>query len=208
MVLAVVGCGGDGDAANEVDPPKIVAVETQRCEQPNRFHGVGIVVGDDLVLTAGHTVEGELRELTVDGEPARVVTIDRRTDLAIVSSEVPTASSPTLQPVVPDDGRLLGPEGPRNVDFDREVTLVVEHATDQATYRRDVAIFTPGVVDGDSGSPIVDDNGRLVGVVIADQEGEGIAVTAAEISKLLEATIASDDLASDDLGLPDPPGAC
>ncbi len=183
MVLAVVGCGGDGDAANEVEPPTIVAVETQRCEQPNRFHGVGIVVGDDLVLTAGHTVEGELRELTVDGEPARVVTIDRRTDLAIVSSEVPTASSPTLQPVVPDDGRLLGPEGPRNVDIDRQVTLVVEHATDQATYRRDVVIFTPGVVDGDSGSPIVDDAGRLVGVVIADQEGEGIAVTAAEISQ-------------------------
>ena len=64
------------------------------------------------------------------------------------------------------------------------------------------------MVDGESGSPIVDDEGRLVGVVIADQQGEGIAVTAAEVSKLLAATIASDDLASDDLGLPDPPGAC
>ncbi len=63
--------------------------------------------------------------------------------------------------------------------------------------------FTPGVTDGESGSPIVDDAGRLVGIVIADQEGEGVAVTADEIVDLLEAATASDDL-----GLPDPPGTC
>jgi S1-C subfamily serine protease len=63
--------------------------------------------------------------------------------------------------------------------------------------------FTPGVTDGESGSPIVDDSGRLVGIVIADQDGEGVAVTANEIAGLLETVTTSDDL-----GLPDPPGTC
>ena len=110
---------------------------SERCRQPNRFHGVGIVVGDDLVVTAGHTVEGDLRELTVDGEHA-AVTIDRRTDLALLSADMPTVDSPT------------GTGDPTRA-IDRHVTLVVEHATDQATYRRDVVIFTPGVADGETG---------------------------------------------------------
>ena len=98
--------------------------------------------------------------------------------------------------------QLLGPDGARSVAIERRVTLVVEHATDRTTYRRDVVIFTPGVIDGESGSPIVDDVGRLVGLVVADQDGEGVAVAADEITDLLETVL------SDDLGWPDPPGAC
>ncbi len=203
-MLTVVGCGGDGDATNEVEPPTIVAVETQRCQQPNRFHGVAVVVGDDLVLTAGHTVEGALRELTVDGEPARVVTIDRRTDLAILSAEVATTPDDFVAASeIPEEAQIVGLDGTRPVDIDRHVTLVVEHATDRATYERDVVFFIPGVTDGDSGSPLVDDAGRLVGVVVADQEGEGVAVTIDEITAILDTASAADDL-----GLPDPPGAC
>jgi S1-C subfamily serine protease len=200
-MLVAAGCGDDALTA-AVEPPTLVAIETQRCQQPNRFHGVGVVVGDDLVLTAGHTVEGDLRELTVDREPARVVVIDRRTDLAILSA--PTAVDiVAAASEVPEEAQLVGPDGIRPVDIDRHVTLVVEHATDQATYERDVVFFTPGVTDGESGSPIVDDAGRLVGVVIADQDGEGVAVTIDEITAILD--VAS---AADDLGLPDPPGAC
>ena len=202
VAAAVAGCADDAPAP-AVAPPQLVAVETQRCRQPNRFHGVGVVVGDDLVLTAGHTVEGELRALRVDGQPARVVAIDRRTDLALVSADVPAAQPPTPAPEIPDEAQLLSPDGQHDVDLDRHVTLVVEHATDRATYRRDVVIFTPGVADGESGSPLVDDSGRLVGIVIADQEGEGVAVTADEVTELLGAVTTSDDL-----GLPGPPGTC
>ena len=56
--------------------------------------GVGVVV-IDLVVTAGHTVEGDLRVLSVDGQPARVVLIDRRTDLALVSADSHRAQPPT-----------------------------------------------------------------------------------------------------------------
>ena len=129
MVAATTAPGPD------VEPPTLVSVETQRCAQPNRFHGVGIVVGNDLVLTAGHTVEGDLRQLTVDGAPARVVTIDRRSDLALVSADSaePDAHVEVARKV-PSAATMLGPNATSTVEIDRAVTLVIEHATDRATY--------------------------------------------------------------------------
>ena len=129
MVAATTAPGPD------VEPPTLVSVETQRCAQPNRFHGVGIVVGNDLVLTAGHTVEGDLRQLTVDGAPARVVTIDRRSDLALVSTDSaePDAHVEVARKV-PSAATMLGPNATSTVEIDRAVTLVIEHATDRATY--------------------------------------------------------------------------
>ena len=55
--------------------------------------------------------------------------------------------SPNRHRRSPDSAHLLGPDSDsdREVAVDRHVTLVVDHATDQATYRRDVVIFTPGV---------------------------------------------------------------
>jgi S1-C subfamily serine protease len=202
LVAGIGGCADEGSPP-AAEPLTLVSVETQRCRQPNRFHGVGIVVGDDLVLTAGHVVEGELRDLTVDGEPARVVTIDRRTDLAIVSAHVPDATPLTPAPAVPESALMIAASSRRDVAIDRHVTLVVEHATDRATYRRDVVIFVPGVVDGDSGSPLVDDAGRLVGIVVAEQQGEGVAVTVDEVDAVLATASASDDLT-----WPNPPGTC
>jgi S1-C subfamily serine protease len=191
--LAVAGCGADAPTS-AAEPPTVVEVETQRCRQPNRFHGIGVVVGDDVVLTAGHTVEGDLRELRVDGTPARVITIDRRTDLALLSVELADSTVPTMASETPEAASLITLDGNRDVEIDRHVTLVVEHATDRATYRRDVVIFTPGVADGDSGAPIVDDAGRLVGIVVADQGGEGVAVDADEVTTLLDKTPSGNDL--------------
>ena len=64
-------------------------------------------------------------------------------------------------------------------------------------------MFAPGVIDGESGSPLVDGVDRLVGVVVAGQDGEGVAVTAGEVASLLGAPGLSDDLT-----WPDPPGSC
>ena len=63
---------------------------------------------------------------------------------------------------------VLGLDGQHDVDVDVDchVTLVVEHATDRATYRRDVVIFTPGVVRRRRG-PLVDEAGRPRVVIAA-----------------------------------------
>lgn len=207
LALAVSGCSDDGSGAAVRDVARsVVVIESQRCRAPNVARGVGIVVGDDIVLTAGHTVEGDLRELTVDGQPAHVVLVDDNADLALLSTTLlPERQRVDDLPLSAGSPRrlvLIGPAGPRDVHVDSRETLEFEHHTDRATYRRDVVVFTPGVDEGSSGSPLVDENGRLAGIVILNDDAtdQGIAVTPSDIAALLDAGASADEQAS--------PGSC
>lgn len=190
-LLAVLGaCGDDGPAVAVA--PTVVAVETQRCRQPNRFRGVGTVVSDDadgvLVATAGHTVEGDLRELRVDGRPAEVVALDRRSDLALlrIDGAAGDATTPAeLATAVPATARLVTHGGETAVMIDRHVTFVIEHVSDGATYRRDTVVVGTPVERGTSGAPLLDAAGRLVAIVYATEGGETFAATFNEVAALV-----------------------
>jgi S1-C subfamily serine protease len=188
--LAGVGCTGDEPAAR----PTIVAVSVQRCAQPNAIHGVGVVVGDDLVATAGHVVEGDLRRLEVIAGgatvAASVVAIDRRRDLALLAADVDAETG--ADSIVAEAGEgtptaaaVVTPDTESDVTIDRHVTQVVDHATDRTTYRRDVLAFAPALPAGSSGAPLLDRANRLVGVVIATLDDETYAVTAEEVAGLV-----------------------
>jgi S1-C subfamily serine protease len=177
----LAACAEDGPSVR----PVVVEVAAQPCDRPNRSRGVGVVVAEGVVATAGHTVEGPLRELTVDGAPARVIMVDRRTDLALLASE--TAIEPAqLALMSPDRARLLGLGRPRDVTIVSTGPLVVDDTTDRRRYRRQVHTFAPGVPDGTSGAPLVDDRNRLLGVVVLNGSGVAYAATAGELSALLE----------------------
>ena len=192
------GCADDGGRAGVREAmDSMVSITAQRCEQPNDIHGLGVVVGADLILTAGHTVEGQLRRLLVDGQPAAVVDIDRNADLAVVHAPLPpgTDGPPgvAISALRPDRLILLAPDGPRTVAVHSRQTLVIEHVSDLTTYRRDVIVFEPGVTEGSSGSALVDDQGRLAGIVILNDGSadRGIAVTAEEAGAVLAAAVAA-----------------
>jgi S1-C subfamily serine protease len=171
-----------------------VQVAAQPCDRPTRSSGLGVTVADGVVATAAHTVEGELRALTVDDVPATVAAIDPRTDLALLAVE--RADPPAdLSTAAPDDATVLGPEGPVDVAIVSTGPLVVDDATDRQRYEREVHTFAPGVEDGTSGAPLVDDAGRVLGIVVLDNTGTDLAyaVTARELLALLahpEATLA------------------
>lgn len=208
IVLTVAACADDSPGAEVARSARgVVTIESQRCRQPNRFHGVGATIDDELVVTAGHLVEGDLRSLTVDGAPATVVVIDRNADLALVRVDGLDAAPVPVGAVGDDTLTMLGPVTRTRVDVRNREELVIEHATDRATYRRDVIVFTPGVVTGMSGSPLVDRQGRLAGIVILDDAdtGEGLAVTAAHVVALRTSFERSRSAA---LLWPEPPGAC
>ncbi len=179
LTTACANDGPDSDIARA--NRSVVPIVSQRCENPNHAHGQGVIVGRGMVITAGHIVEGDLRSLAVDGQPATVVALDRNTDLAIVAADLPATEPLGFSALRPPDLVLLGPDGPQRVRVQGRETLVIEHATDHATYRRAIIVFTPGVVEGMSGSPVVDQQGRLAG-----------AVDASEISALLDAASTSD----------------
>ena len=60
--------------------------------------------------------------------------------------------------------------------------LLVHDVTDRGDYEREVHTPAPGVRHGTSGGPLLDGDGRLLGIVVLDEPGDGVAhtVTAGE----------------------------
>lgn len=180
------GPGADGRIVAATVP--VVAVAAQPCMRPTRDRGLGVVVGDDLVATAAHTVEGRRRELTVDGRPATVVAIDARTDLALLAAETTGAVSRLVDEPAPA-AVVHTDDGPVIVDIVGTVTLVVNDVTTGQRHERRAHAFTPGVADGTSGAPLTTIDGDILGIVVLDRRDDDVAyaVTAAELRDLLAA---------------------
>ena len=175
--MALAGCGGD-----EPDAAVVLAVVAQPCARPHRDRGVGVLLRSGLVATAAHTVDGPLRELTVDGAPAQVVILDARTDLALLSADVVGPPAPiTVADIA--HGTVRTPDGDHEVDVVRTGRLIVDDITGGVRHERSVHTFTPGVEPGTSGAPLVDDSGRVAGIVVLTNrtDGTAYAVTAAEL---------------------------
>jgi S1-C subfamily serine protease len=194
VLTGLAACADKGPPA----APKVVAVAAQPCDTPNRSLGFGVVVADGVVATAAHTVEETQRDLRVDGEPARVAVLDARTDLALLTVDL-DADPARIAGDTPGDATLALPAHRVEVEIVETGPLVVHDTTDRTRYRREVHTFTPGVEDGTSGAPLVAPDGRVLGIVVLDNPGRGIAyaVTGNELSRLLEA---SDELLSTDSG--------
>jgi S1-C subfamily serine protease len=194
VLIGLAACAEDGPPAQ----PNVVAVAAQPCNSPNRSLGFGVVVADGVVATAAHTVEEPQRDVRVDGQPARVAVLDPRTDLALLTVDLDAEPAP-IATDSPQGALIAMPARRIEVEILRTGPLVVRDTTDRARYRREVHTFTPGVEDGTSGAPLVDRDGRVLGIVALDNPRRGVAyaVTGKELSRLLEA---SDELLSPDSG--------
>ena len=197
-VLATAGCADDGPSWPDDAARAVVSVSAQPCTTPNRDSGFGVRVSGDLVVTAAHTVEDEIRDLRVDEQPAELVAIDPRTDLAVLrvadvggpsidlaaAHSAGTAAAPLwlvdMQDGAPRSTRLHGV---------RPTRLTVHDTTARQTYTRD-AIALPGAVpDGTSGAPVVTADGRLAGIVVlaVAERDLSYAVASSEVETLLAA---------------------
>ena len=176
-------CADDGPAA--VPELRVVAVEAQPCDRPLPAEGIGVVLGDGVVITAGHVVEGPRRTVTVDGADATVVAVDPRTDLAVLRADEPGAAELTDE--LAGSLRVATTGGDIAVTVTRTGPLVVHDTTDQARYEREVHVVRPDVPDGTSGAPLVDDAGRVAGVVVLVNRGDAstYVVTSSEVRDVL-----------------------
>jgi S1-C subfamily serine protease len=177
------GCG------DEASGPRIVRVSVPG---DGRVPDVatGVIAGDGRVLTVAHVLGGG-RSATVLGRPAAVVRIDRRADLALLS--VPGSRAAPLRF---SDGtgavavRVLRDGRPRMLPGTvrrRVVARVRDAPTDRPRIRPAIELGV-GVAPGDSGAPVLDPDGRLLGVVFAeagDRDDTAWAVDAAAVRRLL-----------------------
>jgi Trypsin-like peptidase domain len=176
--------------------------------ETNKGRGSGVVLGAGGVVTSYHVVDGA-SSVTVQfadqrSAPARVVRVDRRRDLALLAvetRETPLALGDTerLQP----GGTLMAVGYPRSsVIGSRSATITrgafsaLWRSPDDVWYVQTDAAVNPG----NSGGPLVDAQGRVVGIVtfgLQGAEGLNYAVAANEVRVFLAS--------ADNPPLPPPP---
>jgi S1-C subfamily serine protease len=174
----------------------VVRVEGQACDQIQ--DGTGFVVGPDLVVTNAHVVAGErTTEVFPPGRealPARVIRFDPRRDLAVLLVE--NLDLPPLLLADADAGDVGAVYGhPGGNALRVAPARVAERIDARGTdiYRttatsRDVFVLATQLAPGDSGAPLVDTEGRAVGVAFAidpGREATAYALTTSELQPVL-----------------------
>lgn len=165
------------------------------------LEGSGFVVAPQRVMTNAHVVAGtdDVAVETPQGRlAARVVHYDPDTDVAVLA--VPGLEAPVLR-LAPtsaeagDDAIVLGYplDGPYTATAARvraRVNLRGPDIYDSKTVQRDVFTVRGQVRSGNSGGPIVDPQGRVIGVVFGasvEDRDTGFVLTADEVRPEIQA---------------------
>jgi S1-C subfamily serine protease len=190
LVLVAAGCGG-GDDAPEAAP---VALRLRVGAGPAADVATAVVVGRDRALTVAHVLDAGAEHLRVGGVPARVLRRDAAADLALLAVPGVRAGPPALAEGRRGAARLtvLRAGGARAlaVRVRRRVTATVRDLPTERVATRPALELGAAVEPGDSGAPVTDGDGRLVGVVFArseDRAATAWAVRSAAVRRLLRA---------------------
>jgi S1-C subfamily serine protease len=183
VALLLAGCGAESG-------PGVVTVLVERPGGvPER--ATGFVAGDGRVVTVAHVLDGggavSVRGEGGAAERARVVRVDRAADLALLAAR---AEAPGVR--ADDDVRLVSARGgevrARAVDVRRRIVARVRDSAGERIYSRPSLELAADVTSGDSGAPILDGDGRVLGVVFARSRrhaGTAYAVDGAAVERLL-----------------------
>ncbi|MGH7141947.1 MAG: MarP family serine protease [Candidatus Saccharimonadales bacterium] len=163
-------------AAVNKDRASVVKVEGQGCG--GIVEGSGFVISSDLVVTDAHVIAGIYTPYVIDGNGTHQATpiwFDPNLDLAVL--RVPnlaggalTFDTNTISHGTP--GGVLGYPGGGPFVADTaavldEFTAVGRNIYDQGTTERDVYSVKANVIPGNSGGPLVNLDGQVMGIVFA-----------------------------------------
>jgi S1-C subfamily serine protease len=185
----------------------VLMVESRAC---NRIQeGTGWVIGPELVLTNAHVIAGGGEKSVVDSDgqtrTAVVVGFDPQRDLALLA--VTDLGLPSLtkgEAAVGDVGGVLGHPGGRGLTLtpfrvDGRVTAVGRDLYDIEDTRRDVLFLGARLEPGDSGAPLLNEQGQVIGSAFAispDDDEVAYALTLVEVDGFMSEVDASTTVGS------------
>lgn len=187
---------------------RAITVRATGCGLADRI-AAGFPVGPSRTVTAAHTLRGTTA-ISVDGTLAKLVWIDHRTDIAIL--EYPTDGD-AVRFAKPSLGRGVlirrarsaasaesgsagsGSAGsvraaPLGLVVSKVAQINIEEPVDHTTYHRKgfVAALGSGTVSvGDSGSPVVNNEGAIIGMVFATDTASSQTVYGVSSSEIIPA---------------------
>jgi S1-C subfamily serine protease len=183
-VLVASACGASSD-----DPPAVLPVSVAGDGLVPEV-ATGVAVGDGRVLTVAHALDGG-RRVTVAGRPARVLRADRRLDLAVLAVPGLRASAvrvggdaDRVRLAVLRDGRA----GSLPATVRRRVLVHWRDRPAGPPRDRPGLELAARVDPGDSGAPVLDARGRLLGVLYArssDDDRTAWAIDASAVRSVL-----------------------
>ncbi|WP_438388078.1 MarP family serine protease [Actinopolyspora saharensis] len=176
--------------------PSVVKVRGRAPDCGRALEGTGFVVSPNRVLTNAHVVAGTDSVFVEIGRgqfAAKVVSFDPEEDVAVLSVPSLNAESLDLSPGQATSGSdvlVLGYplDGPYTASAGRVRERIDLRGPDiygDSTVMRDVYTVRAQVQSGNSGGPLVNDRGEVVGLVFGaavDDRNTGFALTAEEIS--------------------------
>ena len=165
--LLAVGCAGEASA----DPAaSVVAITATGC-RPTSNIARGVVVGDDLVATVAHAVAGEdeivVRDRGGEERGGVVVAIDPELDAAVLRVEGLDPGAVDRRPHVDGEAVSLLTDDEQPIEVARRVTVRTSDIYGEGEHARPGLDIVADVRAGDSGAPIVGDDGAVVALVWA-----------------------------------------
>jgi putative serine protease PepD len=180
-----------------------------------RAVGTGVIVSSDgEILTNAHVVDGATAirvRLAGETEPtdARLVASDTGNDLALLSIDAaglpPVSFAPTAEVGLGDEVVAIG--FALDLDGEPSVTLGIVSALDRTIITEDGGALDgliqtdAAISSGNSGGPLVDARGRIVGINTAVARGDvataatnvGFAISADEVESVLDSLRSAED---------------
>ena len=161
--------------------------------------GTGFVIAPDRVVTNAHVVAGVSAPVVeLPGQPARegrVVYFDAVDDLALIAVDgLGAAALPVVPPLAPGTAAVIqgypwgGPFTSINAEVISAGSVLVPDIYGEASNLRDIYALAADVQPGNSGGPLLTDDGDVAGVVFARAETDaarGYAMTTAELEPVL-----------------------
>jgi S1-C subfamily serine protease len=173
-------------------PAPAAAIEPLRVASGHAI-ATGFAVADGRVVTVAHVLDGPV---TVHGHRVRVLRVDRPNDLALLSVPGLGSGAPDIASAANGEHlRVLriraGHSSSLSVHVRRSIVAHVRASGSARAVVRPALELAARVASGDSGAPVVTEDGALAGIVFAASRNRpqtAYAVDADAVKQLLERT--------------------